>query len=89
MKVTIKSLLLATAVLSMVFGCRMVAEQDPEGERAKAAEKMYSVHFVSDEIETRTVFIDADSSGGTTEYPTRWTDNDTGIAVSLNLNGAR
>ena len=89
MKVKIKTLLLATAVLFTAFGCRMVAEQDPEGDRAKAAEKMYSVHFVSDEIETRTVFGDPQSSGEGTEYPTRWTANDTGIAVSLNLNGAR
>ncbi len=86
MKNTVKLLLLAAAALSAAYGCRMT-EEDPE--RSKAAEKMYAVHFVADEIETKTVFIDAQTTGGETEYPTRWSANDTRIAVSLNLNNFR
>ena len=86
MKNTIKLLLLAAAALTVVYGCRM-AEEDPE--RAQANEKMYSVHFVADEIETKTVFTDAQTVDGQTEYPTRWSVNDSKIAVSLNLNNFR
>lgn len=86
MKNTAKLLLLAAAALSAAYGCRMT-EEDPE--RSKAAEKMYSVHFVADEIETKTVFTDAQTVDGATEYPTRWSANDTRIAVSLNLNNFR
>ena len=86
MKNTIKLLLLAAAALTVVYSCRM-AEEDPE--RAKANEKMYSVHFVADEIETKTVFADAQTVGTQTEYPTRWSTNDSRIAVSLNLNNFR
>ena len=50
---------------------------------------MYAVHFVADEIETKTVFTDAQTSDGQTEYPTRWSENDARIAVSLNLNNFR
>lgn len=83
MKNTAKLLLLAAAALSAAYGCRMT-EEDPE--RSKAAEKMYAVHFVADEIETKTVFTGAQTTDGQTEYPTRWSANDTRIAVSLNLN---
>ena len=86
MKNTVKLFLLAAAALTVVYSCRM-AEEDPE--RAKAAEKMYSVHFVADEIETKTVFTDAQTVDGQTEYPTRWSVNDSKIAVSLNLNNFR
>lgn len=86
MKNTVKLLLLAAAALSAAYGCRMT-EEDPE--RSKAAEKMYAVHFVADEIETKTVFGDAQTVEGAIEYPTRWSANDTRIAVSLNLNGSR
>ena len=83
MKNTAKLLLLAAAALSAAYGCRMT-EEDPE--RSKAAEKMYAVHFVADEIETKTVFTGAQTTDGQTEYPTRWSANDSKIAVSLNLN---
>ncbi len=86
MKNIAKLLLLAAAALSAAYGCRMT-EEDPE--RSKAAEKMYSVHFVADEIETKTVFTDAQTVDGATEYPTRWSANDSKIAVSLNLNNFR
>ena len=86
MKNIVKLLLLAAAALSAAYGCRMT-EEDPE--RSKAAEKMYAVHFVADEIETKTVFTDAQTVDGATEYPTRWSANDTKVAVSLNLNGSR
>ena len=75
------------AILGAVTACNMT-EQEQEPEKS-SAEKMYPVHFVADEIETRTMFGEASISGGVTTFPTRWTDNDSKIAVSLNLNQAK
>ena len=77
----------ALALLVAAVGCK-VTEEDP-AEKAPRVEKMYPVHFVADEIETRTVFGEAETAGGATSYPTLWTVNDSKIAVSLNLNGAK
>ena len=75
----------AALVLAAVQGCRM-REQDPERQKA---ERMFGVHFVADEIETRTVFGEAEQGDAGITYPTLWTDDDSKIAVSLNLNGMR
>ena len=79
---------LALAVLAIASGCKM-REQDPESEKSKASEKMYPVHFVADEIESKTVFDEAQAVDGKTLYPTLWTENDSKVAVSLNLNNFR
>ena len=81
MKNIIKLLCSTALILTAVYGCQF-REQDPGLQKA---EKMYSVHFVSDEIETKTVFGEKDGDS----YPTLWTDDDSKIAVSLNLNGMR
>ena len=77
----------ALVLLVATVGCK-VTEENP-AEKAARVEKMYPVHFVADEIETRTAFGEAETAGGTTSYPTLWTENDSKIAVSLNLNGAK
>lgn len=74
-------------LLAAATGCK-VTEEDP-AEKAARSEKMYPVHFVADEIETRTAFGEAETSGGSTSYPTYWTENDSKIAVSLNLKDFR
>ena len=76
----------ALALLMAAVGCKVTEE---EIEKAARSEKMYPVHFVADEIETRTAFGEAETSGGSTTYPTLWTENDSKIAVSLNLNNFR
>lgn len=76
------------AVLTAVYGCA-VTEEELSSEKAPVAGKMYPVHFVAEEIETRTVFGDAGTTGSATTYPTLWTENDTRIAVSLNLKDYR
>ena len=77
----------AALILSMaVYGCKVA---ETESEMTARSERHYPVHFVAEEIETRTVFGDAQTSGGSTTYPTLWTENDSEIAVSLNLNGAK
>ena len=81
------SLLALTAVLSGLSACKMT-EEDPS-EKAVKQERQYPVHFVADEIETKTAFTDAETSDGKTLYPTLWTANDSKIAVSLNLGGAK
>lgn len=73
--------------LAALSGCR-VTEQEPS-EKAAKAERLYPVHFVAGEIETRTVFGEAETADGVTTYPTLWTGNDSRVAVSLNLNGAK
>ena len=75
------------ALLGVVSACKMTEQEQEPGKAA--AEKMYPVHFVADEIETRTMFGEAVTSGGQTSFPTLWTDNDSQIAVSLNLNPAK
>ena len=75
------------ALLGVVSACAMTEQEQEPGKAA--AEKVYPVHFVADEIETRTVFGEAVTSGGQTSFPTLWTDNDSQIAVSLNLNPAK
>lgn len=75
------------ALLGAVSACNEAEqEQDPA---KTASEKVYPVHFVAGEIATRTQFGAADESDGTTTFPTLWTDNDSQIAVSLNLNPAK
>ena len=74
-------------LLGVVSACKMTEQEQEPGKAA--AEKVYPVHFVADEIETRTVFGEAVTSGGQTSFPTLWTDNDSQIAVSLNLNPAK
>ena len=76
------------SILTAVWGCR-VAEQEPSPAQAPVTEKMYPVHFVAEEIETRTAFGEAESDGVTTTYPTLWTVNDSKVAVSLNLSGMK
>lgn len=73
--------------LGVVSACKMTEQEQEPGKAA--AEKVYPVHFVADEIETRTVFGEANTSDGQTSFPTLWTDNDSQIAVSLNLNPAK
>ena len=75
------------ALLGIVSACKMTEQEQEPGKAA--AEKVYPVHFVADEIETRTVFGEAVTSGGQTSFPTLWTDNDSQIAVSLNFNPAK
>ena len=75
------------ALLGAVSACnRTEQEQDPG---KAAAEKVYPVHFVAGEIQTRTQFGEAAESGGATTFPTLWTDSDSKVAVSLNLNPAK
>lgn len=79
-----KHILAAFALLWAACGCS-VSEQSTE--KAARSERMYPVHFVADEIETRTAF--GETSGEVTSYQTLWTENDSKIAVSLNLNNFR
>lgn len=76
----------ALVLFLAVYGCKVT---ETESEMTARSEKHYPVHFVAEEIETRTVFGDAQASDGSTTYPTLWTENDHEIAVSLNLNGAK
>ncbi|MBP5637366.1 MAG: hypothetical protein J6X25_07625 [Bacteroidales bacterium] len=69
-------------VLAAFSACTF-REEDPEG-KAKKTEAVYHVHFKTGELSTKTAFGEAESDGVT--YPTLWTDNDSKIAVSLNLN---
>ena len=72
------------AVLAVIPGCQETEQEMPENAPA-SGEVMYPVHFLAREIETRTVFGEKDGTG----YPTLWSENDSRIAVSLNLAGAR
>lgn len=76
----------ALVLFTAVYGCKVT---ETESEMTARSERHYPVHFVAEEIETRTVFGDAQASGGSTTYPTLWTENDSEIAVSLNLKGAK
>ena len=70
--------------LAVIPGCQETEQEMPEKTEAPA-EVMYPVHFLAREIETRTVFGEKDGTG----YPTLWSANDSKIAVSLNLAGAK
>ncbi len=74
------------AALAMASGCKTMEEEVPGKE---TSEKMYPVHFFSNEIETKTVLGPAETSAAGTSYSTRWSANDSQIAVSLNLKEAR
>ena len=75
------------ALLGVASAGKMTEQEQEPGKAA--AEKVYPVHFVADEIETRTMFGEAETSDGQTSFPTLWSDNDSQIAVSLNLNPAK
>ena len=70
------------AVLLSVVSCRV--QETPE---MAPREKTYKVHFVANEIQTRTVFGNPVEGEEGVEYPTIWSGNEQQIAVSLNLNG--
>ena len=80
-----KSMMVAFTVLAAASACKVTDLEDPDARNARAAEKMYQVHFVSDEIEQKTAFGEPATSGDKTQYSTFWTENDSKIAVSLNL----
>ena len=75
-------------ILSVASGCR-VTEEELSPEKSVASGKTYPVHFVAEELETRTAFGEAETSDGSTSYPTFWTENDSKVAVSLNLSGVK
>ena len=75
-------------ILSAASGCR-VTEEELSPEKSAASGKTYLVHFVAEELETRTAFGEAETSDGSTSYPTFWTENDSKVAVSLNLSGVK
>lgn len=74
--------------LAAAAGCG-VTEEELSPDRSTTSGKTYPAHFVADEIETRTAFGEAETANGTTSYPTLWTENDSEVAVSLNLGGAK
>ena len=85
-----RSLLIVTAVaavLAAAAGCRM--EEPEHNTKARALRHAYQVHFVAEEIQTRTVFGDPEEVSGAIEYPTFWSGNNEQIAVSLNLSNAK
>ena len=76
-----------SAALACSAGCTM---EEPETTgKANAPQEVYQVHFVAEQIETRTVFGTSVSSSGENTYPTLWSGNEDKIAVSLNLSGAK
>ncbi len=70
-----KSGIVAIAALCLAYGCQR-AEMD-----APAETETVSVSFTTAPIEAKTTF--GEISGN--KYPTYWTDNDSKVAVSLNL----
>ena len=75
------------AVLAATAGCRM--EEPEHNTKARAQRQTYQVHFVAEQIQTRTVFGDPEEVSGAIEYPTFWSGNSEQIAVSLNLSSAK
>lgn len=75
------------SALAVVPGCKMQEQEAPE--KGKAAEKLVPVHFHTDTLSTKTVFGEAIVEGNSTSYQAIWSGGEDGIAVSLNLNGAR
>ena len=71
----------AAAVL--VPCCQREAEE--VNDKEKAPQEVFKVHFVTDEIQTKTVFGPPVHTSGGDDYPTRWSGNQEKIAVSLNL----
>lgn len=73
----------AALIAAMVWsGCQ--TEQPEQGKSNAPKEEMYQVHFVAEQIETKTIFGEP---GEDNSYPTLWSGNEDKIAVSLNLNG--
>ena len=72
------------AALAIAAACRM-EEPEQNGKSNAPKEEVYQVHFVAEEIATKTVFGEAEGSDGNVSYPTLWSGNDEQIAVSLNL----
>ena len=71
-----------TAVAGLA-ACAQAEVDAPEAERAPAKEKM--VHFEARQAATKTVFGEAETDAeGRTIYPTRWSENDSQVMVSLN-----
>ena len=73
------------AALVTAAGCRM-EEPEQDGKSNAPKEEVYQVHFVAEQIETKTIFGEP---GEDNSYPTLWSGNEDKIAVSLNLNGVK
>ena len=75
------------AALAYAAGCKM--EEPEQAGMANAPQEVYQVHFVANEIETKTVFASPVESSNGIDYPTRWSGNEDKIAISVNLSGAK
>ena len=76
-----------TVAVAIVPACKMHEQEAPE--KGKAVEKTIPVHFHADTVATKTSFGEAIVDGNSTSYQAIWSGNENGVAVSLNLNGAR
>ncbi|MBQ9888827.1 MAG: hypothetical protein IJM41_06260 [Bacteroidales bacterium] len=74
------------AVLALLAGCLSSCATQQEFEApVPGQQKNTLVHFTASPLQTRTAFAEPEVEDGIASYPTLWTDNDTEVAISLNL----
>ena len=83
---TLKSLAVGFMLTLAAVSCAVQEVETPMP--AKASSTVKRVHFSAVQLETKTVFGEGVTDGSTVQYPTFWTDNDSQVAVSLNLEPA-
>ena len=81
MKQISRSAAALAATVLLIPGCRT---EFPE-QSLVFPEKEFQVHFIAQEIGTRTVFSAPEQEGDDLKYPVLWSGNEDKIAVSLNL----
>ena len=73
------------AILSAALCITACMQKEMDAPEYAPGQKDFNVHFNASQAETKTVFGDAEIDGsGRTCYPTRWSENDSQVMISLN-----
>lgn len=76
------------AMLAVLAGCLSACATQEVEAPLPVKEQGTRVHFTAGPLQTKTAFAEPTVEDGVATYPTRWTANDTEVAISLNYETA-
>ena len=75
-------------MLAVLAGCLSACATQEVEAPLPVKEQGTRVHFTAGSLQTKTAFAEPTVEDGVATYPTRWTANDTEVAISLNYETA-
>ena len=75
-------------MLAVLAGCLSACATQEVEAPLPVKEQGTRVHFTACPLQTKTAFAEPTVEDGVATYPTRWTANDTEVAISLNYETA-